>query len=27
LAELLKLDTNYELIYETPEVSIFEKKQ
>lgn len=26
LAELLKDDANYELIYETPEVSIFEKK-
>jgi len=26
LAELLKLEPNYELIYETPEVSIFEKK-
>ncbi len=26
LAELLKLDANYELVYETPEVSIFEKK-
>jgi hypothetical protein len=26
LAELLKLDMNYELVYETPEVSIFKKK-